>query len=122
MAGLTVRNIKYSPSQIRTITYDRGNEFADYEQLEKQANIKVYFADAYHSWERGSSENLNGLVRQYFPKRSDFKTITPRQIKLVEQKLNKRPRKRYNYKTPIQQRQYLNAKNNLTAVAIRDRI
>ncbi len=105
-----------------TITYDRGNEFAEYEQLNNRTKAKIYFADAYCSNQRGSNENLNGLVRQYFPKRSDFKKITNRHIKIVETKLNNRPRKRYNYRTPIQQRQYILAREKLLGVAIRDRI
>ena len=122
IATLTTQTVKRSPVTTYTITYDRGNEFAEYESLANQTKAKVYFADAYASWQRGTNENLNGLVRQYFPKRSDFKTITPRQVKLVERKLNTRPRKRYNYRTPIQQRQYLQAKDKLANVAIRGRI
>ena len=122
IALLTMQTIQQKPGVIHTITYDRGNEFAEYQFLEVRANTKIYFADAYCSNQRGSNENLNGLVRQYFPKRSDFKNITPRQVKLVEIKLNNRPRKRYNYRTPIQQRQYLLAREKLVNVAIRDRI
>lgn len=118
IAAMTTRTVKRSPIPTRTITYDRGNEFAEYERLTEQTNTQVYFANAYHSWERGSSENLNGLVRQYFPKRSDFKSVTPRQLELVERKLNKRPRKRYNYRTPIQQRRYLRVKGRLGGVAV----
>lgn len=103
----TSYSITQNAAPTHTITYDRGNEFADYERLAKRTGADIYFADAYHSWERGSNENLNGLVRQYFPKRSDFNTITPRQVAVVERKLNNRPRKRYNYRTPIEQRQYL---------------
>ncbi len=122
IATLTTRTIKRNPVVTHTITYDRGNEFAEYERLANQTKASVYFADAYASWQRGTNENLNGLVRQYFPKRSDFKTITPRQVRIVERKLNNRPRKRYNYRTPIQQRQYLQAKDKLANVAVRDRI
>ena len=110
IADVAIRAVKSRPILTHTITYDRGNEFAEYERLTNQTNASVYFADAYSSWQRGSNENLNGLVRQYFPKRSDFKAVTPRQVKIVERKLNTRPRKRYNYKTPIQQRQYLLSK------------
>jgi len=63
--------------------------------------IDFYFANPYHSWERGANENLNGLIRQYFPKKTDFSKITEKQIKEVETKLNNRPRKRLQYKTPI---------------------
>jgi IS30 family transposase len=99
--------VRLSPVPTHTITYDRGNEFSDFERLANHTKANIYFADAYSSWQRGSNENLNGLVRQYFPKRSDFKKITPIRLAIVERKLNNRPRKRYNYRTPIQQRQYL---------------
>ena len=86
---------------IKTITADNGKEFADHKFVAEQLGIDFYFARPYHSWERGSNENLNGLVRQYFKKSSDFKPITDEQVKAVENKLNNRPRKRYNYENPI---------------------
>ena len=86
---------------IQTITSDNGKEFAGHEYIAEILNIEYYFAHAYHSWERGSNENLNGLVRQYIPKKSDFRNITNEFIKKIETKLNNRPRKRYNYKSPI---------------------
>lgn len=122
VADHTLRRIRCSPVPIHTITYDRGTEFADYERLERRGRVRVYFATAYHSWERGSNENLNGLVWQYFPKRTDFKTITARLVKRVETKLNTRPRKRYNYRTPIEQRQYLQRCQKLGNVALRERM
>ena len=63
--------------------------------------IDYYFAHPYHSWERGANENLNGLIRQYFPKKTSFTMITDEQVKAVETKLNNRPRKRHGYKTPL---------------------
>ncbi len=86
---------------IHTITSDNGKEFAEHQRIAELLNIDYYFARPYHSWERGANENLNGLVRQYFPKGSDFSTITEKQIKKVERKINARPRKRYNYENPI---------------------
>lgn len=86
---------------IHTITADNGKEFAGHQEVAEYLNIDYYFARPYHSWERGSNENLNGLIRQYFPKGSDFTSITNQQIKYVESKLNNRPRKRFNYETPI---------------------
>ena len=107
LTNIAERVVRLSPIPTHTITYDRGNEFSDFERLANHTKANIYFADAYSSWQRGSNENLNGLVRQYFPKRSDFKKITPIRLAIVERKLNNRPRKRYNYRTPIQQRQYL---------------
>lgn len=103
----TLELMKANEAEKTTITYDRGIEFADYEALQSRTEISVYFADAYSSWQRGSNENTNGLIRQYFPKRSDFKKITQKQVSEVQNKLNNRPRKRYNYRTPIEQRAYL---------------
>jgi len=113
----TLRLMKANEAEMDTITYDRGMEFADYEVLQNHSNTRVYFADAYSSWQRGSNENTNGLIRQYFPKRSDFKKLTQEQVTNVQNKLNNRPRKRYNYRTPIEQRAYL---LKLQKVALRD--
>jgi len=107
IANKTSRLAKTNGSVMGTITYDRGIEFAAYEAIAKQTSSNVYFADAYSSWQRGTNENLNGLLRQYFPKRSDFKNLTQKQVTEVQDKLNNRPRKRYNYRTPIEQRTYL---------------
>lgn len=86
---------------IKTITADNGKEFAGHKEVAQELNIDYYFAHPYHSWERGSNENLNGLIRQYFKKGSDFSRLTPADIKRVETKLNNRPRKRYNFESPI---------------------
>ena len=86
---------------IHTITSDNGKEFASHQQVAETLNIDYYFAHPYHSWERGSNENLNGLIRQYIPKRSDFLLFDDQQIKDIENKLNNRPRKRHNYQCPI---------------------
>lgn len=84
-----------------TITADNGKEFAGHEQVAENLCIDYFFAHPYHSWERGSNENLNGLIRQYFAKGSDFTTLTDQRVKEVETKLNNRPRKRHNYENPI---------------------
>ncbi|MGB1232520.1 MAG: IS30 family transposase, partial [Winogradskyella sp.] len=85
---------------LHTITADNGKEFAAHKYVAEQLNIDHYFAKPYHSWERGSNENLNGLIRQYFKKSSDFSLLTNKRIKEVEDKLNNRPRKRFNYENP----------------------
>lgn len=84
-----------------TITSDNGKEFADHQYIAETQNINYYFAHSYHSWERGSNENLNGLIRQYFPKKTDFTQLTDQHIKSIENKLNNRPRKRLKYQIPI---------------------
>lgn len=83
-----------------TITADNGKEFAGHEEIKAQLNADVYFAHPYHSWERGLNENTNGLIRQYFTKGSSFENITDDEVEAVMQKLNHRPRKTLNYKTP----------------------
>ncbi len=86
----------------RTTTFDNGTEFSDWERFEKQTKMTVYFAYPYHSWERGTNENTNGLLRQYFPKDLDFNTITQRELSEAVRRINHRPRKRHNFKSPHQ--------------------
>ena len=82
------------------MTYDNGVEMAKHKDFTRQTGIKVYFADPYASWQRGTNENTNGLIRRYFPKGTDFNKVTAKQLKYVQDKLNNRPRKIINYKTP----------------------
>ena len=88
--------------RVHTMTSDNGKEFAQYETMAKALDADFYFAHPYSSWERGLNENTNGLIRQYFPKDSDFTTITAQQIKRVMNKLNNRHRKLLGFKTPNQ--------------------
>jgi len=83
-----------------TITADNGKEFAGHEKIKEQLNADVYFAHPYSSWERGLNENTNGLIRQYFTKGSSFENITDDEVEAVMHKLNHRPRKTLNFKTP----------------------
>lgn len=85
---------------VHTLTSDNGREFARHIDIAKALNAKFYFAHPYASWERGLNENTNGLIRQYFPKKHDFTTITEYQVKQVMDKLNNRPRKCLGFKTP----------------------
>lgn len=87
-------------SSFKTITADNGTEFHDYETVENTTGVKFYFATPYHSWERGSNENLNGLLRQYLPKRSSLAGLTQRRCDAIAQQLNSRPRKRLGFQTP----------------------
>lgn len=84
----------------RTLTYDQGREMAKHELLAKQARIKVFFAHKASPWERGTNENTNGLIRQFFPKGTDFSKISRTEIKRVERLLNDRPRKVLGWQTP----------------------
>jgi len=84
----------------KTFTYDNGNEMAQHKKFSKQTNMIVYFAHPYASWERGTNENTNGLIRRFFPKGTDFNTVSEKELKIVQEKLNNRPRKVLGYKTP----------------------
>jgi IS30 family transposase len=85
---------------IKTITFDNGTEFHAYEEIEKEFPVKIYFATPYHSWERGSNENLNGLIRQYLPKGTCMQQLKQAKCDQIAGALNTRPRKRHGYKTP----------------------
>ncbi len=94
--------LKPFKNNVLTITVDNGREFAGHQEIAQQLEANVYFAHPYSSWERGTNENTNGLIRQYFPKHRDFSTITQEEINMVMNRLNNRPRKTLGYKTPNQ--------------------
>lgn len=98
----TNKDIARAFTGVHTITYDNGNEFSAWKLTESRLAATIYFADPYKSSQRGRNENTNGLIRQYFPKGTDFKRTTDRQVRFVETELNNRPRKRYNGLTPIE--------------------
>jgi IS30 family transposase len=83
-----------------TITFDNGQEFAQHQYIAKCLDAQVYFAHPYCSWERGLNENTNGLLRQYFPKGTDLRSVTQSQVDAAVYALNHRPRKCLGYKTP----------------------
>lgn len=98
---ITIARFQKIPKKKRhTMTYDNGHEFADHETIERDTGMTVYFAFPYHSWERGTNENTNGLLRQFFPKKSPFAQITSDQLDNVVHLINTRPRKRLHYQTP----------------------
>jgi IS30 family transposase len=98
-----ISRLKKLPANGRqTLTLDNGTENAKHEQLSARLGIKCYFAHPYSSWERGTNENINGLIRWYLPKGTDFSKITPEQIARIEYLLNSRPRKCLGYKTPLE--------------------
>ncbi len=97
----------WSPFDIRTMTVDNGKEFANHQSITQQTGVDIYFAKPYHSWQRGSNENLNGLIRQYIPKKTDFSLISDEYICYVENKINNRPRKRYGYHSPLEKMEKL---------------
>ena len=85
---------------IKSITYDNGLEFSKHEKINKTLNIKSYFCKPYHSWEKGTVKNINGLIRRFFPKGTNFDNISKKELKYVEDWINNRPMKILGFKTP----------------------
>ena len=91
-----------SPLPVRTLTLDNGTEFHGYRDVELRAGAQIYFARPHHPWQRGSNENTNGLLRQYWPKGVSMARLTQAQCDAIAHKLNSRPRKRHDYLSPLQ--------------------
>jgi len=94
--------IAEQPHLFRTVTVDNGTEFHAYEQIERLTGVLFYFATPYHSWERGTNENTNGLIRQYLPKRTTMKGLTQSRCNQIACIINNRPRKRHGFLTPVE--------------------
>ena len=86
----------------RTMTFDNGSEFFSFKQIESRTGLKIYFAQPYCSWQRGTNENTNGLIRQFFDKSQPLTHVTHQAVARVEKMLNNRPRKRLNFRTPAE--------------------
>lgn len=97
-----IQMIKSQPGKIKTITADNGTEFHGYKAIEKKTGVKFYFATPYHSWERGTNENTNGLIRQYLPKGKSMASLTQKKCNRIAHELNTRPRKRLAFRTPLE--------------------
>jgi len=91
---------KLNPILKKSMTYDNGVEMARHEEITNKTGMKIYFAHPYSSWERGTNENTNGLIRRYLPKGTDFNLINKKQLMIIQEKLNNRPRKIIGFKTP----------------------
>ncbi len=100
--AVTAQLLRLPKKKRHTLTLDNGKENAGHAAVEEQAGVSVYFANPYHSWERGTNENTNGLIRHYLPKGTDFATVHTNTIRAIQKKLNNRPRKRLGWKTPHQ--------------------
>ena len=95
------KELKTLPSQITvTLTYDRGTEMSEHKLFTKETNMQVYFCDPHSPWQRGTNENTNMLIRDFFPKQTDFSKFTRKEIKHVQKLLNERPRKTLDWSTP----------------------
>ena len=99
----TLQLFKNEPKdKLRTLTLDNGKEFTEFKTIEKKLDIDIYFADPFSSWQRGSNEHANGILRRFFPKGTDFTTVSHRQLRTAVDRINKRPRKILNYQTPLE--------------------
>ena len=98
----TIKLLQRHPGRCQTITSDNGTEFHRYADIEAASGLKFYFATPHHSWERGTNENTNGLIRQYLPKGATLAKVTQSECDMIAEHLNNRPRKRHGYKTPNQ--------------------
>ena len=99
-ARAAIRALKAHKDRVHTITMDNGKEFYQHTKIAKALAAETYFCRPYHSWEKGLNENTNRLIRQYFPKQTDFRNISVREIRRVQDELNHRPRKTLGYETP----------------------
>ena len=105
VAALNARLIEFiaaHPALFKTITADNGSEFHGFDDVERVTGVPIYFATPYHSWERGTNENTNGLIRQYLPKRTSMKQLTQARCNAIASSLNNRPRKRHAFRTPLE--------------------
>lgn len=102
-ANTLIKNARKLPQELyKSLTWDRGTEMADHKRFTLATDIKVYFCDPQNPWQRGSNENTNGLLRQYFPKGIDLSAYSQAKLNAVARKLNERPRKTLNYETPAE--------------------
>jgi transposase, IS30 family len=104
VASAVIKRLSEYPAWFaRTLTWDNGKEMARHQRVTAQTGIQVYFADPHAPWQRGSNENINGLLREYLPKGTDLSRHTAAQLQAIEDELNDRPRKRFGYYTPREQ-------------------
>ena len=85
---------------LKTMTFDNGKEFVGHKTIDAALNSSTYFADPFASWQRGSNENFNGLLRQYIPKKRPLYSVSDSELRMIQDRLNNRPRKRLGFKTP----------------------
>lgn len=102
VADATISLLQPFAAVVHTITGDNGKEFAEHVRIAETLKACFYFAHPYSAWERGTNENTNGLVRQYFPKKTDFSLVTLSETKVAEDRLNQRPRKCLDFQTPFE--------------------
>ncbi len=114
LSAAIIKSLKNEGLPVNTITFDNGSEFAEHQQISKKLKTDIYFARPYKSSDRGLNEHTNGLIRQFLPKKFDFKNVSDHDIKIIQNFLNFRPRKVLNYSTPVE---VISDRKNTTAVA-----
>jgi IS30 family transposase len=102
VSSAIVDKLKPMAVRVKTLTFDNGKEFAAHAHIDAQLQSTTYFARPFASWERGSNENFNGLLRQYIPKKRSMSTVSDEEIRMIQNRLNNRPRKRLGFKTPAE--------------------
>ena len=107
--------LKNCPLARKTITFDNGTEFTNHQKMAEALDVDIYFANPYHSWERGLNENTNGFIRQFIPKKQNLKELDETFVQAVQENLNNRPRKSLGYLTPIEFYQNLIQETQLVA-------
>jgi IS30 family transposase len=100
VARLVCKMLLPFKDRLETITTDNGSEFAAHEMITEEMGVKVYFTDPYSAWQKGAIDNANKLVRQYIPKGTSFKKYLDKEIKLIQHKLNRRPREKLDFNPP----------------------
>ena len=102
MAKAVITALKNLPDEsVKTITCDRGTEFANWQTIEQELNCQMYFADPYCAWQKGTNENLNGLLREFYPKGRNLQRVSPATLKKNLALINARPKKVLNYQKPV---------------------
>lgn len=102
LALTVIEMLKPIKKKLKTITTDNGKEFSAHEIISEALGVDVFFTDPYSSWQKGAIENANGLIRQYIPKKVSFNDYDDKEIKDIEEKINRRPRKKLGFETPIE--------------------
>jgi IS30 family transposase len=100
VSAIIINKLSPMAPLVKTMTFDNGKEFAGHKTIDVALNSTTYFADPFASWQRGSNENFNGLLRQYIPKKRVLSTVTDKELRRIQDQLNNRPRKRLGFKIP----------------------